>query len=311
MENQKGFIQIPILIVIILGVLVVGGTSYIGVKQYQNYQVERMKNEELTQKSQEQSNSEVEKLRQEVETLKNQKPQVITQTITKEVPVSSENSGISQDKSATLPLTYIQNQSQVPSITEIVGNWRFFTAKVEHSDRSGWGSGFITKSSDGTFKILTNKHVVEGGTIFNIRFPGNPFNPFRSAVIYRGSEDFATLSLGNSDEYLKNLISGNAYQGICPENQKPILGDEILILGYPATGSQTDVTVTRGIISGFERNYYITDAKINPGNSGGVAINIKNNCYFGIPTYGVNTKTYTATETLGRILDIWKVMNQF
>ena len=39
MKNQRGFIQIPILIAIIAGVLVFGGASYVGVKQYQNHQV--------------------------------------------------------------------------------------------------------------------------------------------------------------------------------------------------------------------------------------------------------------------------------
>src|SRR3989344_6593941 len=33
--KQKGFIQIPILIVIILGVVLIGGTGYVAVKQYQ------------------------------------------------------------------------------------------------------------------------------------------------------------------------------------------------------------------------------------------------------------------------------------
>ena len=33
MKNQRGFIQIPILIAIIVGVLVVGGAGYVGVKQ--------------------------------------------------------------------------------------------------------------------------------------------------------------------------------------------------------------------------------------------------------------------------------------
>lgn len=36
--NRKGFIQIPILIAIIIGLLAVGGAGYFGIKQYQNYQ---------------------------------------------------------------------------------------------------------------------------------------------------------------------------------------------------------------------------------------------------------------------------------
>ena len=38
MKNNKGFIQIPILIAIIAGLLAISGAGYFGVKQYQNYQ---------------------------------------------------------------------------------------------------------------------------------------------------------------------------------------------------------------------------------------------------------------------------------
>lgn len=317
MKNLKGFIQIPhlALTAVIISAFIIGGVGYFGVKQYQNYQIEKVEKERLAQEAQQQKNKnpDVEELKKEIEALKNQKPQVITQTITKEIPSSNVKPETSQEK-ITTP-TYIQNQiqnhNQTPGITEIAGHWRFFTAKVEDVDGSGLGSGFIIKSSDGTFKVLTNKHVVEDRGVFNIRLPGNPIdNILQSGAVYRGSEDFATISFGNSNEYLKNLISGDPYKGICPENQKPILGDEILILGYPGVGSQTDITITKGIISGFEGNYFITDAKVNPGNSGGVAIYIKNNCYFGIPTYKIYRENF-GVEALARILDIWKVMGQF
>lgn len=40
MKSRKGFIQIPILIAIIVGVIVVGGAGYVGVKQYRGHKVE-------------------------------------------------------------------------------------------------------------------------------------------------------------------------------------------------------------------------------------------------------------------------------
>ena len=78
----------------------------------------------------------------------------------------------------------------------------------------------------------------------------------------------------------------------------PDLGAKILIIGYPTIGSQTDVTVTDGIISGFDGNYYITDAKVDHGNSGGAAIDLKNDCYLGIPTWSESG----SFESLARIL---------
>ncbi len=327
MKNQKGFIQIPFLITIVVGILVISGISYIGVKQYKNYQLENTGDAELTQNIQQQNSSEeIKELRRELEKFKNQKAQaitVVTQENNKEAKPQNTNieSETIQEKNTESYLSQIQVQNKTPSISEIVGHWRFFTAKVENLSTSGSGSGLIIKSSDGSFKVLTNKHVVEKGTVFNIKLPGNPMdNILRSSIKYitPGSADFATISLGDSNEYLKNLIAGEAYYGICTENQKPALGDEIVILGYPTiAGSQIDVTVTKGIISGFEGIYFITDAKINPGNSGGVAINIRNNCYFGIPTYIVTSEYNPAhnpeavTEALGRVLDIWKVVGQF
>jgi len=319
-KTQSGIVQIPILIAVLVIALIIGGGSYIGVKQYQKYKTEKVRQKELALKNQQQKDLEVEELKREIEKLKNQKPQIIKQTIIKEVPLAVEEisppstkSETSQEKIVLPSVTTVPNQNQTLSITEIVGHWRLFTTKLKcfesrESKFPGTGSGLVIKSADGSFKVLTNKHVVKNAIYCTIIFPGNYTNIFKSGAIYRGSsEDFATISLGNSSEYLKDLIAGDAYKGICSENQKPILGDEILILGYPGVGSQTDITITKGIVSGFEGNYYITDAKVEQGNSGGTAILVRYNCYFGIPTYGISGRL----ESLSRILDIWKVVGQF
>src|SRR3989338_47668 len=57
MKNQKGFIQIPLLIAIISGVLILGGAGYFGVKQYQKYKNEA----NIQQKALEQAKTEIEK----------------------------------------------------------------------------------------------------------------------------------------------------------------------------------------------------------------------------------------------------------
>ncbi|OGZ79776.1 MAG: hypothetical protein A2256_03415 [Candidatus Staskawiczbacteria bacterium RIFOXYA2_FULL_32_7] len=84
---------------------------------------------------------------------------------------------------------------------------------------------------------------------------------------------------------------------ICPK-ERVSLGDQIIVLGYPSIGSEESITVTAGIISGLETDYYVTDAKIDHGNSGGAAILLKYSCYLGIPTW-VNPGSF---ESLGRIL---------
>ena len=76
-------------------------------------------------------------------------------------------------------------------------------------------------------------------------------------------------------------------------------GERVIILGYPAIGAKGDVTVTDGIISGYEDNFYITSAKIERGVSGGVAVLVDKNCYLGIPTF----VRAGEVESLGRVLD--------
>lgn len=80
-ETPKGgFIQIPILIAILLGVILVGGVGYVGVKQYRNSQTGKNQQETKKEIIMPDSNkvtstsdlSEVEKLRKEVDQLKKQ-----------------------------------------------------------------------------------------------------------------------------------------------------------------------------------------------------------------------------------------------
>ena len=76
------------------------------------------------------------------------------------------------------------------------------------------------------------------------------------------------------------------------------IGDKIVVLGYPAIGTEGGITATEGIISGIEKNYYVTSAKIDHGNSGGAAILVKDDCYLGIPTWA----NPGSIESLARIL---------
>ena len=83
---------------------------------------------------------------------------------------------------------------------------------------------------------------------------------------------------------------------VCTDNIN--IGDKIVVLGYPAIGTEGGITVTDGIVSGFEGDYYVTSAKIEHGNSGGAAILVKDDCYLGIPTWADSG----TVESLARIL---------
>jgi len=93
---KKGFIQIPILIAIIVGVLAVGGGSYFGVKQYQNYQA-IIEKEKQTPQSSEQS------------------PIIENEKVSPSAPIASTPSQSSSPSSAPKPALTL-NSSSVPTL---------------------------------------------------------------------------------------------------------------------------------------------------------------------------------------------------
>jgi hypothetical protein len=193
------------------------------------------------------------------------------------------------------------------TLSSIIQQWRPQIAYLEcdfsYSGiiyQKNYGSGTVFIWSDGTTKILTNKHIVlddngYGPSVCYSNFPTNVnvFKTYIDGVGVAASRDWGLLKI-TPDENINNVIGGR----FC--NTKASVGDEIVILGYPGIGSKTDITATEGIISGYDGDYYITSAKIEHGNSGGAAILVKDNCYLGIPTGYIAG----AAESLGRILDV-------
>jgi cell division protein FtsB len=169
------------------------------------------------------------------------------------------------------------------------------------------GSGALVRFTDGGVDVVTNKHVVTetddsgdiiaGASSCTVDFPNDPNNlTFDGGDIFNTNSgvDMAYMTVTNPDVYVKNTQISNSR--FC--QKKPSIGDSVVILGYPANGASQSITATEGIISGYDGDYYVTSAKIDHGNSGGAAIDEKNDCYLGIPTY-----TETDIESLARILE--------
>jgi S1-C subfamily serine protease len=282
-KNQKGFIQIPLFIAIIAGVLILGTSGYFGVRQYKNYQSKQIEKERVAQEIQQKKDLEVEKLKQEVEVLKNKKPE----TITKEVPAP-------------------KTENDLPTIIKY---WRPIIVYIECNFLSigtTGGSGMAASIDGSIFSVLTNAHVVGGNVApqsCKISFPDSVSAPLISTHnrLADSGKDVAIIDINNPDEHMKKVTAPFDNLKFCA--QKPSLGDKIVILGYPGIGSQTDITATEGIISGYDGDYFITSAKVEHGNSGGAAILIKDNCYFGIPSY----VQVGSIESMARIFDIKKL----
>lgn len=168
---------------------------------------------------------------------------------------------------------------------------------VEVIAKAGKGSGCLV-SKDGL--VLTNWHVVEYfdrkvsddiyiALNFDEKHPAKEL--FRAELVDKAPElDLALLK-----------ISGSLCGGELPslyefpyfplgDSDRLEIGQPLSFFGYPGvggTGSRASISVTRGIVSGFEsaedRLFIKTDAEINSGNSGGAAVD----AYYqllGIPT---------------------------
>lgn len=160
-------------------------------------------------------------------------------------------------------------------------------ATVEVIGNAGKGSGCLV-SSEG--HIITNWHVIEDFTgdvsediyiAINLSNELPPVELFKARLIdYSVSKDLALLKI-SSGLYGNPVPLGYSFPYFTLGNNgslKP--GQPLTYLGYPGiggTGSRASISLTRGIVSGFERangNLLVkTDAEINSGNSGGAAIN--------------------------------------
>lgn len=216
-----------------------------------------------------------------------------------------------------------ENRQPLFNYNQIVKTWYRVVAYVNcyKTDSSMHGAGTLLKDVNGEYVVLTNKHVVEGADFCFVGFLSTPSEGFQNLIFFIAwppfnyfspKEDIVRLSLSiaptniipkditwafaSSLDILQSLVSKDNRNCL----EKPDLGDEVVILGYPTIGNQYGITISRGIISGIEGNYFVTDAKIEQGNSGGAAILLKYNCYLGIPTYGIRGKL----ESFSRIFDV-------
>ena len=223
-------------------------------------------------------------LRMQLEELKNRPPE--TETVTEVVKVENP------DKVADI----VKEWS--PRIAYVKCSW--YDSKGKFLGTAN-GSATLVNFTNLGIRAITSRHLFTKG-------PGGAL-PRDCKITLTNSSSYAvligsaTLSVGKtedwayvtlpSDENLANITKEKVR--LCKNVES---GDRLLILGYPKIGSKIGLTVTDGILSGEDGQYYITSAKIDQGNSGGAAILVKDNCYLGIPSASV----IGVIESLGRIL---------
>ena len=134
------------------------------------------------------------------------------------------------------------------------------------------GSGFVFKTDSKYGYILTNYHVISGGSDVSVVFTNNKEEKV-NVVGYDEYSDIAVLAV-EKDKVISVATTGSS------ENMR--IGDTTFAVGTPVDSSIYSWSVTRGILSGKNRmvqvdNYVMsvlqTDTAINSGNSGGPLCN--------------------------------------
>jgi len=306
MINNKGFVS-TIILISILGVLAIGGGTYLGVKKIvklsENKQVEKKPSSALVSNDDENKSLEIEKLKLENNIIK-QEQDVLKNKLTQS-NTNKNSSVLSTDSSySKIPINSIVQLGCLEDALHDLGN----------PTKDIFGSGVFIDSKHGW--ILTNKHVVNGNEnttctamVKDAKDPKKltAFHAKVQAVMVDMDAvileiDYLMHDSNNPTEGLVEIPKNYTFPettASCSDNNIQ-LGSKLAVVGYPGVGGQT-ITITEGIVSGFEGDYIKTSAKIEHGNSGGGAFLLSNGCMIGIPTASVVGEV----ESLGRILR-WK-----
>ncbi len=271
--------------VFILVLALAAGGGYYGFKKYKTYQGAKAEIEKTTETLLLTPRQELENTKQEIEALKGEQAEAR----------KAEDVLVNQPESR---------------LATVVKEWRPRIASIEcrreglFGEETSNGSGLWISSNN---TVITSEHVVIEEDIFigspvkadscSIKLPGGETVIVNGADIsgWQGVEGVAAITIKNPTSGMKRTIS--SLNTVCKSTAPS--GERVVVLGYPSIGAKNDVTVTEGIISGYEDDFYITSAKIERGVSGGVTVLVDKNCYLGIPTF----VRAGEVESLGRVLD--------
>jgi S1-C subfamily serine protease len=167
---------------------------------------------------------------------------------------------LGQDELVTVALF----ETASPAVVYIQSNkLRRYLGELEPQEvPEGSGSGFVW---DQEGHVVTNLHVVRGGTVFWVRFQDHA--AYRAEQVGEAPDyDLAVLKVDAPQERLRVLPVGRSAD--------LRVGQRSFAIGYPFGGEQT---LTTGVVSGLDRaiqsqsglkifGVIQTDAAINPGN---------------------------------------------
>lgn len=213
-----------------------------------------------------------------------------TQSITKENNLSTNNL-----TTTSIPKTSITEVAEkvgpaVVGISTTKSNW------MDSTSSESAGSGIVF---DGNGYIVTNQHVIEGGTKIMVSLPNGKKSEAK-IVGQDAKTDLAVLKVNETGLTTAKFGDSDAIR----------VGDSVIAIGNPL-GEKFAGSVTSGIVSakqremtmqesGYTRTYNViqTDASINPGSSGGALLNANGE------VIGINTLKISSAEGMGFAIPI-------
>lgn len=165
-------------------------------------------------------------------------------------------------------------------ISERLGAWTPAVGMVLAKTNNGLlssGTGFVIKD---TGLFITNHHVIEGAIDMAVKL--NNSDTIHKAYIVKddAQKDLAILQLQDRETYPTLALE---------DNPMPVLGEDIMVLGYPlGTKLGLELTISPGIVSSIrnlpEISLIQTNAAINHGNSGGPMLSLRTGKVLGVVT---------------------------
>ena len=165
-------------------------------------------------------------------------------------------------------------------ISERLGAWTPAVGMVLAKTNDGLlssGTGFVIRD---TGLFVTNHHVIEGAIDMAVKL--NNSDSIHKATVIKddAQKDIAILQLQERETYPTLMLE---------DNPLPVLGEDIMVLGYPlGTKLGLELTISPGIVSSIrnlpEISLIQTNAAINHGNSGGPMLSLRTGKVLGIVT---------------------------
>lgn len=155
---------------------------------------------------------------------------------------------------------------------------------VVSTQGGGRGSGFIYDASG---YVLTNHHVIDGGTEYTVTLPDRRTFP-ATLVDYIRTNGYACPPRVETwtDAAVLKIASTNLPVIPMGDSDSVRQGQEILVLGYPGGVGTEEVSASRGIVGAVRSGWFQTDATIVRGNSGGPVVD-REGRVVGLAAFGV------------------------